>query len=82
MIGSALLLSINEELQKYLDQVGLAAVDVQSAKHTLRSMVLFFHTWSTKLKFLAYLVYNLDKKRGGEILTGIEFKNKAILKKK
>ena len=36
---------------------------------TLRSLSLAFDVWSAKLRFLGYIVYNLQNRKGGEILT-------------
>ena len=68
MMGNALLLSIQAEVHAFVQEVGFIAID--QSKFTLKSLNLYFASWSTKLRFLGYLVFNLTDKKGGEILTG------------
>ena len=59
--------AIKEELHSYESEVARAAMEQEN--YTLRSLELAFDSWQTKLRFLGYLVYNLQNRKGGEILT-------------
>ena len=54
----------------------VATIAMEQKKLTLRSLLLTFHHWTPKLRFLGYLVHNLEgerERKGGEILTGNVF---------
>ena len=67
MIGQALIISVTKVIDEYLAFVGQTSEITQGMTLCmLKSMIC--DVWSSKLEYLALILYNIDQKRGGEIL--------------
>ena len=67
MIGQALLISVTHVVDEYLAFVGHTGEICEGMSLCmLKSMI--YDVWAIKLEYLALVLYNIDQKRGGEIL--------------